>query len=303
MKILIEAVGSFTSGYLIKSIQQAGHHCVASDISSCSAGAILADSFIEFPKVSEPALWDIVEEKLIEHRIDVVIPTFDEMLLGWAERHDYFSAKGITIILSPIGTLNIFNDKWLSYQAFLSAGLPVPDASLTDIFQVVKPRVGRGAVGVKFLSKHEQSNFKLPADYLSQVKASGCEYTVDCLFDRQGYMLYCVPRKRLTIKEGKSTGGEVDSRRDIVSAIEKLAREHKFCGPINVQCFADDNVLNFIEVNARFGGGSSLGMAATENWIPILVDHFVLGQPAKADKVVKNGLKMYRQYIDVFNES
>jgi carbamoyl-phosphate synthase large subunit len=303
VKILVEAVGSYTSGYLIKAIQDAGYHCVASDISAYSAGALLADSFIEFPKVSHSNLWQIVEELLVKHHVNVVIPTFDEMLLGWAERQAYFLTKGITVILSPVSTLQVFNDKWSSYQAFLAAQLPAPKASLTEIYQVVKPRIGRGAVGVKFLSEQDQQIYKLPSDYISQVKATGCEYTVDCLFDKQGNMLYCVPRKRLAVKEGKSTGGEVDFRQDIVLAIDKLAQKHLFCGAINVQCFADGDVLNFIEINARFGGGSGLGIAATENWLPILIDHFVLDKPAKTNAVVKNGMRMYRQYIDVYDES
>jgi carbamoyl-phosphate synthase large subunit len=74
MKILIEAVGCLTSGYLIKAIKDAGHHCVASDIHGNSAGALFADSFIDFPKIHEPTLWQIIERKLVENNIDVVIP-------------------------------------------------------------------------------------------------------------------------------------------------------------------------------------------------------------------------------------
>jgi carbamoyl-phosphate synthase large subunit len=303
MKILIEAVGCLTSGYLIKAIKDAGHHCVASDIHGNSAGALFADSFIDFPKIHEPTLWQIIERKLVENNIDVVIPTFDEMLSGWAERKELFNKRGISVIISPLKTINIFNDKWQTYNAFLSAGLLTPKTSLTDVYEVVKPRIGRGGVGVKFLCKEEQISFKLPKDHLSQIKVLGIEYTVDCLFDINGNIIYCVPRKRLEIKEGKSTSGIVDCREDIILAVRKLSKSYRFYGAINIQCFVCQEEIKFIEVNPRFGGGSSLGMAATENWIPVMLENYVLKQPLKVKAAVKDKLKMFRQYVDVFKQS
>ena len=63
----------------------------------------------------------------------------------------------------------------------------------------------------------------------------------------------------------------------------------------------DEGTISFIEVNARFGGGSSLGMAATENWIPLLIENFVNQKVINANVEIKYGMKMYRQYRDVFN--
>lgn len=302
MKILIEAVGSYTSGYLIDAIQAAGHHCVASDITPNSAGAILADSFILFPKKFDNELWQTIEDLLVCHKVDVVIPTFDEMLQGWAKRKEYFLTLGIYIIISPLETLLPFGDKWQTYLAFNLMGLPTPKTSLFADYTVLKPREGRGAVGISFLTKEELLTVNMPNGYISQEEVKGDEYTVDCLFDCHGVLIYCVPRKRLAVKEGKSTAGEVDCQESIIEAINLLADNFLFHGAINVQCFVNNSGIQFIEINARFGGGSSLGMAATENWIPLLINSFVDSKPVIGTQLIKNKLRMYRQYRDVFDE-
>ena len=79
-KVLFEASGSLTSAYLIKSAKNAGAVTVGSDISEC-AGQYLADEFILFPKISNPNLWEIMEEEILSRKINVVIPSFDETLL------------------------------------------------------------------------------------------------------------------------------------------------------------------------------------------------------------------------------
>src|SRR5688572_5981477 len=94
-RILTEASGSLTAGYLIKSIQAAGHTCVGSDIDARSFGAALADEFVVMPRANDPQLWQVVERILAEREIDVVIPSLDETLVGWAERKKHFADRGV----------------------------------------------------------------------------------------------------------------------------------------------------------------------------------------------------------------
>src|SRR5690554_3553825 len=98
INILTEASGSLVSAYLIKAIKEAGYQAVASDISPDCVGRYLAGGFVQMPKANDEKLWNKIEAILIRHSIDVVIPSFDEMLLGWAERRDYFRCLGVTVI-------------------------------------------------------------------------------------------------------------------------------------------------------------------------------------------------------------
>lgn len=296
LRILTEASGSFTAAYLIKYIQATGYKAVASDIVEDCAGRYLADDFMLMPKVGDEKLWDKITIFLKEHEVDVVIPSLDEMLLGWAERKDYFRDMGITVICSSPQTIKICQDKWLTYQFFSKNGIPTPATSLTQDYPLIKPRCGRGAKGVKITSE------PLPMmGYISQEVVQGQEYTVDILCNKDSKPLYIVPRIRQGINNGKSTGGEVIDQPDIINWVQWICQLIPFQGPINLQCFVcDDGSIKVIEINPRIAGGMALGFAATENWIPLLVEHFVYGKEITNLKPIQYGMMMRRYYAEVF---
>ncbi len=295
MKILTEASGSLTSAYLIKSIQKAGHQAVASDITRDCFGRYLANDFILMPKANDSNLWGEVEELLIKHKIDVVIPSFDEMLIGWAERKEYFRQKGVTVICSEANTIRNFQDKWLTYQFFLKHGIPTPETSLKQKFSLVKPRFGRGGKGIRIT----RSVVSMEGS-VSQEIVDGQEYTVDVLCGSDSQPIYIVPRIRQGVVDGKSTGGIVVYKPEIIDWVERICRNTPFKGPINIQCFLGNDDINFIEINPRIAGGMALGFAATENWIPLLIDNFVYNKAITNVKPIQYGMMMRRYYAEVF---
>ncbi|ARU60417.1 carbamoylphosphate synthase large subunit [Tumebacillus avium] len=295
-KILTEASGSMTSGYLISSIREAGHAAVASDIDANCFGRFLADDFILMPRKSDPLLWEQIEGLLRDHAVDVVIPSLDDTLLGWAERKAYFAKRGVHVLLSDEQVVKTFQDKWLTYLAFKAAGIPTPEASLEQLYPLVKPRLGRGAVGVRVETQAVDMD-----GMISQELAEGVEYTIDVFCGRDHKPHYIVPRRRLGVKEGKSTGGVVDLHPGIIAWVEQICASFPFQGPVNMQCFlASDESVRFIEINTRIAGGMALGFAATENWIGLAVDHFVEGQPLPEPQPVQDGMEMKRYYAEVF---
>lgn len=296
LKVLTEASGSLVSSYLISAVREAGYHAVASDISPDCVGRYLADSFVQMPKANDEKLWHKVETILVKHSVDVVIPSFDEMLLGWAERKDYFRRLGITVICSEANTIKTFQDKWLTYQFFTGHGIPTPKTSLKQDYPLIKPRMGRGAKGISITSEPVCMD-----GCISQEVVNGQEFTIDVLCDKEGKPIYIVPRIRQGVKDGKSTGGVVVKHPGIHEWVEKVCRIIPFQGPVNFQCIVDaQGNIKFIEINPRIAGGMALGFAATENWVPLLIQHFVHGQEIKEVQPVQYGMMMRRYYAEVF---
>lgn len=294
-KVLTEASGSLVGGYLIKAIQDAGHIAVASDITTECAGRHLADDFIEMPRSNARDLWARIEQALASHQVDVVVPSLDETLVGWAERAEEFARRGTRVILSPPETTRVFRDKWLTYQFFAANGIPTPATSLQQEYPLVKPRDGRGAAGVRVTEEPVEM-----AGLISQELLTGTEYTVDIFCDREGAPVYIVPRRRLSVREGKSLGGIVEKNTEIEQHVRSICAATPFRGPINAQCFvSSDGAVRFTEINPRIAGGMALGFAATENWMRLIVDHFVNGKPIEP-KPVRHGMKMMRYYAEVF---
>ena len=147
-RILTEASGSLTTGYLINSIKAAGHICIGSDIDIRCLGSALADDFAVMPCATDANLWQVIEMILVHKKIDIVIPSLDETLIGWAERKKHFSTLGVQVILSDPTSVAVCQDKWLTFQFFDENGIPTPQTSLSQQYPLVKPRFGRGGIGV-----------------------------------------------------------------------------------------------------------------------------------------------------------
>lgn len=297
MRVLIEAAGSPVSNYIIENIQAAGHEVIASDIDEFNHAKVLADEFVVFPKKNDPDLWNKVIGLLVENKIDVVVPSFDEMMVGWAKRKEELAKKGIHVIISSLKTIDTFQSKWNTFLFFTENNIPTPKTAFEkQDFDLVKPNYGRGAVGVE-ITKEE-----VPMEgMISQEVCEGTEYTIDVLFDRESNPVYIVPRKRLDVREGKSTKGITTQLTGIEDFISKIAKQLDFYGPINFQCFEHNGKYKFIECNPRIAGGMALGIAATENWFKLLIDNIANPKnqiTSNADP--KFGLKMARYYAESF---
>lgn len=294
MRILTEASGGLTSSFIIKAIQEASHEAIASDIKTDIAGRFLADDFIVMPGKDNPTLWDSVSRLLFEKKVDVVIPSFDEMLLGWSQRKKEFAEKGIQIIVSNPETVQLFQDKWLAYTFFVENLIPTPKTSLEQLFPLVKPRNGRGGAGI-FTATHPVNMDGM----ISQETLTGEEYTIDVFCDKDARPVYIVPRKRLSVINGKSTAGVVVDHPSITDWVNKICEAASFLGPINMQCFVKGKDIRFTEINPRIGGGMALGFAATENWVKLMVEHFVENKSIHP-KPIHHGMRMMRYYAEVF---
>lgn len=295
MRIFTEASGSLTAAYLIKAIRDAGHQAVGSDIDDENAGFCLADDFIVLPPKDAPGLWEFMEKEMLRHGVEAVIPSFDETMAGWAGRRGHFQKLGIHVVISPEETVRICQDKWETHLFFRKTGIPCPATSLKKEFPLIKPREGRGAAGVSITDDNDVPM----AGMISQEIVRGQEYTIDTFFDRNGEPVYIVPRKRIAVKNGKSTQGIVCRHDAIEKYIRKMAAETRFTGPINFQCFENDGGIFFIEINPRIAGGMALGFAATENWITLVVENLIHGRSIRP-KPIKYGLKMVRCYAEFF---
>lgn len=297
-KILTEASGSLTASWIIKRIQESGHIAVASDVLESCFGKYIADEYILVPKANDLMFEEKMEQLLVEHSIDVVLPSFDETLMFWARKKNEFKIKyGIDILISDIDCVDIFTNKYKTYEFFIENDIPTPKSSKEAIYELIKPIYGRGSSGIFINDFNSKINME---DNISQEVISGQEYTVDCLFNHDGEPIYIVPRRRENVKDGKSLNGIVEINQRINDYILKISNNIKFVGPINIQCFDTGNEIVFIEINPRIAGGMALGIAATENWISLIVDYILMERKDYSVKVIKDGLRMYRYYEEVF---
>ena len=288
---LFEASGSLASIGILIAAKEAGYKVVASDSDALSVGRHFSDAFHVVPETRDPNLWQALEAVVKREKVSLVIPSLDESLMLWDENREALRSQGIHVCLSSRAAIETFSDKWRAFEFFRQHNFPTPKTSLTQDYDVIKPRIGRGSRGVHLSDGPTDMEGRI-----SQEFCHGQEFTVDILCDGQGRPVYIVPRRRERILEGKSIVSIVDVNPQIVALCERICAVMDFCGPINIQIFLDEGPT-IIEINPRLASGAVLAFAATENWIP-LMHRIAMGEVVCATGEVQNGLRMERYFSE-----
>ena len=293
--ILTEGVGSPAWATFLPLFREAAAAVVALDIDPQASGLYLADTGLLVPKYADPACFEALERICREQAVTLVFPSIHEGLAGWSERRESFARDGVFVAISPPDTIAVCEDKWRTYEFFLSCGVPTPRTSLAAEFGLLKPRVGRGGAGIRRLAPGESPDM---TGCVTQQFLEGQEYSVDAFCDLAGTPLYIVPRQRVAVESGLSVRGRVVHHPVIEAHARTALAATPFVGPVNLQCFDTPDGVFFTEINPRIAGGMSLSMAATENWFVALA-RLLAGETVRPVPIAY-GLTMMRHYTDCF---
>lgn len=150
-----------------------------------------------------------------------------------------------------------------------------PAARMTRYPKFAKPRFGHGSRGTKVL--HTPATIEMSASWVVQDYIDGDETSVD-LFMRAGECVGAVARSRDRIEGGEvveSTVLEPEAAVTYIIDAAAVCADIGIVGPANVQ-FKGSKI---IEVNARFGGGAVLSIAAGLPMVALALGHAVDGPP------------------------
>ena len=299
MRILTESTGTPTYSSIIDKLYEAGHYVVATDIDPLAIGIHKADKGTVVPPGVDGVYYYTMRRICIDEKIDMILPSFDEALIGWGERRKQTEEDGTKVLLSSMNALRVCQDKWKTFRFFKKNNIPTPNTSKECIYRVVKLRVGRGAKGYQLLRQGEARSGM--SGKISQEYIEGREFTTDILCDLNGEIVRMVTRERLQVVDGKSFRGVVIEDWEIEHYIEKITSILKFVGFVNIQCIKNESGIYFIEINPRISGGLPLSLAATDNWFRLL-DSLYRGQSIYPCEP-KIGLKMIRYWSEYYLEA
>ncbi|GAI87545.1 unnamed protein product, partial [marine sediment metagenome] len=132
----------------------------------------------------------------------------------------------------------------------------------------------------------------------------GTEYTCDVFVDFDGQVRCVVPRKRIEVRSGEVSKGQVVKNREIMSRAAELVKVLK-AGPgvITLQCFLQpDGKIRFTEINPRFGGGAPLAIKAGANFPKWILQQLLGRKPRIKFDGFKDNLVMLRYDGEVWLE-
>lgn len=247
------------------------------------------------------------------NKVKLLIPTVDLDLKILALNKTKFAKLGCRVLVSTPEVVDICQDKQKTYRFLTQNGFDTP-ATMTVQSALarkkfnwpcfLKPRDGYASRGTAIAKNRKELLFfakKIP-NCIIQELVEGVEYTCDVYVDCNMKARCVVPRKRIEVRTGEVSKGQIIKNNHIMREAARLV-ELLGAGPgvITIQLFlTKDQKVKFIEINPRFGGGAPLSMKAGANF-PKWILQELLGQKSRIRfDGFKNNLIMLRYDSEVW---
>ena len=310
MNVLITSASlkvSLVKAFQLALAQEGGGHVIAVDASPESPALYFADKAYIVPSGLGQNFISALQHICRDHDVRLLIPTRDEELPFFAEYKELFTHLGVLIMLPNENTIRICQDKLLFAKFCLQSGFSVPSIlfepkNIKQYPVFVRDRFSKGGKGAFRVNSELQLEdlllrlrFPLVQEYINAP-----EYTVDLFADLSGQVISVVPRERLAIFGGESFISRTCKNWNILQESIRLAQELGLVGHNILQCFWHEDRVKFIEVNLRWGGGSSLSFAAGA-FTPLTAVRLALGREVKPSiGEFQDNYYMLRYTEDVF---
>ena len=219
------------------------------------------------------------------------------------------------MLVSSPEVVDICQDKRKTFRFLLKSGFdsPVTMSIRSALSQkklkwpcFLKPWDGYASRGNAIVKNRKEMSFfaKQIPNAICQEFILGTEYTCDVYVDFDMKVRCVVPRRRIEVRAGEVSKGQVVKNSHIIGEAKRLVEILK-AGPgvITLQLFLTDNEkVRFIEINPRFGGGVPLSIKAGADF-PKWILQEVLGRKTQIRfDGYKNKLIMLRYDSEVWVE-
>lgn len=242
---------------------------IGADARNDIVGKYFVDDFWLMPKLDELEIEDLIAYCRNEG-ITCIIPTRDGELSFFAENADVFARKGISVMISDPDCVRTCLDKLLFAKRVRALGFPAVEAvddinNLSSDSFVVKERFGAGAhkIGLGLGREQALAHAGKLENPVFQPYIAGKEASVDVYVDRTGKVKGAIARTRDLVVHGESQITTTFENKNLEQLCAGLAEKLGINGHAIFQVIIDeDEDFHIIECNSRFGGASTLSLAA-----------------------------------------
>ena len=308
---LVTAAGSMPGVAVIRALKAGADptiRVVAADAAELAVGHAFADARVVAPRADEPGFIDRMLRICEDEDVGILFPVIDEELQAFADAAGRFEAAGVRVVGNSAAAVGRARDNYRTYLHCREHGIRAPKTWLAgdqpdDVGYplIVKPRMGRGGVGVSLAADRRDLDHALRhTDHaIAQEHLSGQEYTIDILGDLQGRVLMAVPKRRIETKAGMQVKGRVELEPPLIEFGMNVARAFELAPRGNVQCIVGPGgAISLVEVNPKFAASTPLTVAAGVN-IPRLLSGMHLGLAVEVPEA-RDGVLMLRCWHEVF---
>ena len=252
------------------------------------------------------------------NKVKLLVPTVDLDLKCLAQNKSKFAAMGCCVLVSDPEVIEICQDKRKTYKFLLKNNFGTPTTisvrtalknskSETRFPLFLKPWDGYAGRGNAVVNNRRELLFysKRIPNPICQEFVKGTEYTCDVYVDFGTKVSCVVPRRRIEVRAGEVSKGQVVKNARIMSKAASLV-EKLGAGPgvITLQLFlTSDGKIKFIEINPRFGGGAPLSIKAGADFPKWILQELTGKKPNISPDGFKDNLVMLRYDSEVWIDS
>ncbi len=251
-----------------------------------------------------------------EHSVRLLVPTVDLDLRVLAEHKPQFEASGCRVLVSEPDVIGVCRDKRRTFDFLKEHGFGTPATmSVREALAAdrrgelkwpcfLKRWDGYASQDNAVVRNRRELRFfaeKIP-NAICQEYLEGTEYTCDVYVDFRRCVRCVVPRRRIEVRGGEVSKGQVVKHPEIMSRVRRVV-ELLGAGPgvITLQLFVTrDGEIRFTEVNPRFGGGVPLSIRAGADFPRWILEELTGRQPLIEFDGFTDGLMMLRYDAEVW---
>ena len=248
-----------------------------------------------------------------DYKVGLLVPTIDLDLKLLAKNKSKFEEIGCCVLISKPQVIDICQDKRKTYRFLVKNGFDTPvTTSVRSVLSsntlkypyFLKPWDGYASRGTAIVRKRSELNIlaKRVPNCIVQQYIEGVEYTCDVFVDFTGEIRNVVPRKRIEVRAGEVSKGQVVKNQAIMhKAAEVVKALGAGPGVITIQLIlTPKRKIKFIEINPRFGGGAPLAIKAGANFPKWILQQLIGKKPRIKFDGFKDGLVMLRYDSEVW---
>ncbi len=223
-KILISAANGVIMSSLIKSLKKK-FYVIGIDTQIIGQGKNVCNEFYKSPKGNSNNFIKFI--KKLAKKVDFIFLFVDEEILQIQKNRKKLNSIEKKLILSNDKTLDTCLNKRKFHTFCIKNKINTPSFSYCKNM-IAKPIYGRGGDNIFNISnKGDYNFFKKKKNFIVQKFIKGKEYTIDCLFDRNGELIFALPRIRM-VHKGVSIVGKTVKDKRIETFIKELSRNMIF---------------------------------------------------------------------------
>jgi len=242
------------------------------------------ENYVHCPGYDEQDFEQQFRSILEAHDIDLVFPAWDPLVAIFSKwRMDK------TVFVTPNAEVaELLLSKSATY-ARLDGIVPVPgvyDPDEVTFPAFAKPDRGSGSRDTMVVRSADELRVAIQKGLLVTEYLPGAEFTVDCISDLSGRLMFSNVRIRGHIGRGIALGTKTVQHERIAECVKSAAAELRIEGPWFAQFKLDDqNQPKLIEINARIAGSMTLTRMSGVN-IPLIAAFMFTGHEVKVPRMV-----------------